>query len=420
MLYLWMPEYGETNPITGQDSATIVHTFRWCTSKSLSSRQDSNHSDSVWQTAMGWDALLAATAGEHVSEVTIFFPTVSAQMLRQNLSRPQLRQMGSNGIRYLLEEYTLTPIDQLDVRHQHRGNTLTVLAKPQQDVMALIASFGLTPWRVVAALPDFLLLPVVEGSATLLLDGSNRILRLDDAYAVSADNLDVTLARLTDVKRIQVIGHVNDLDRSVLDQYKSAAGLDWQLLDLPVASMFPNEGISVKHPYNLVVRTQESSISPYWKVVAAVFVAAIAVQMFYDAISIWRYHSIEMATKAQAEQQYRQWFPDEKRIVDLKRQMQGHLNGLGAVDMTALSMLSRVGPALSQANLPAQKIHYSSNAGVGQLELQINAPSQAALENLRAQIATQGLTAQLGSVNTAPKKEGSNAGQVSGTIQVKL
>jgi len=420
MLYLWMPEYGATDQMMGQDGTTIVNTFRWCTSKSLASRSAANPSDPIWKTAIGWDALLAATALEHVAEVTVFFPTASAQMLRQPLSRPQLRQMGNNGVRYLLEEYTLTPIDQLDVRHQHHANTLTVLAKPQQDVAALVASFGLTPWRVVAALPDFLLLPIVEGSATLLLDGHNRILRLDDTYAVSADDLDITLARLTDVKRIQVIGNVNETDRAILDTHKNAAGLDWQLLDLPVESIFSQDGITTKHPYNLVIRTQETSISPYWKVVAAVLIAAIAVQMFYDAISIWRYHSIEVATKAQAEQQYRQWFPDEKRIIDLKRQMQGHLNGLGAVDMTALSMISRVGPALSQANLPAQKINYSSNAGVGQLELQINAPSLAALESLRAQIATQGLAAELGSVNTAPKKTGSDAGQVSGTIRVKL
>lgn len=416
MLYLWMPEYG----VVSSDGSTLVNTFRWRISKSRQAQDGLNQAAEHWQTAIGWDALLAATAPENVTEVTVFFPTASVQMLRQAMSRPQLRQMGANGVRYLLEEYTLTPIDQLDVRHQHHANTLTVLAKPQQDVAALLASFGLTPWRVVAALPDFLLLPMAEGSATLLLDGTNRILRLDEAYAVSADNLDITLTRLNDIKRIQVIGDINDADRAILNAHKNTAGLDWQLLDLPVSSVFSPDSIAIKHPYNLVIQTRESGISPYWKVVAAVLIAAIAVQMIYDALSIWRYHHIEMATKAQAEQQYRQWFPDEKRIVDLKRQMQGHLNGLGAVDMTALSMISRVGPALSQANLPAQKIHYACSGGVGQLELQINAPSLAALESLRTQIATQGLTAQLGAVNTAPKKTGSDAGQVSGTIQVKL
>lgn len=414
MLYLWMPEYGAIS----QDGSSVTNTFRWHASKSNSSKP---HGVEGWQTAQGWDALLAATAPENEQEVTVFFPTSSVQMLRQPMSRPQLRQMGTNGLRYLLEEYTLTPIDQLDVRHQHRGNDLTVLAKPQQDVAALIASFGLTPWRVVAALPDFLLLPMVEGSATLLLDGTNRILRLDESYAVSADNLAITLARLSDIKKIQVIGQLNDADRATLDAQKAASGLDWQLLDVPVSSVFAIDGLTHKHPYNLTVNKQDSSFSPYWKVVAAVFVGAIAVQMLYDSVRIWRYHGVEQATKVQAEQQYRQWFPDEQRIIDLKKQMKGHLNGLGAVDMTALSILSQVGPALSQANLPAQKIHYASNAGTGQLELQINASSLPALENLRSQIAAQGLTAELGTVNSATKQSGSDAsGQVSGTIRVKL
>lgn len=414
MLYLWMPEYGANS----QGGSIAANTFRWQTSRSNSSKTDSSQG---WKTVQGWDALLTATAPENEQEVTVFFPTSSVQMLRQPMSRAQLRQMGTNGVRYLLEEYTLTPIDQLEVRHLHRGNELTVLAKPQQDVAALLASFGLTPWRVVAALPDFLLLPMVEGSATLLLDGSNRILRLDESYAVSADNLAVTLARLNDIQQIQVIGQLSDADRATLDAQKAASGLDWQWLDNPVSSVFAIDGVSYKHPYNLTVNKQESGLTPYWKVVAAVFVGAIAVQMLYDTIRIWRYHFVEQATKAQAEQQYRQWFPDEQRIIDLKKQMKGHLNGLGAVDMTALSILSRVGPALSQANLPAQKIHYATNAGAGQLEMQINAPSLPALENLRSQIASQGLTAELGAVNTATKQSDNDpSGQLSGTIRVKL
>ncbi|GAC1374587.1 MAG: type II secretion system protein GspL [Aquirhabdus sp.] len=414
MLYLWMPEYG----VISHEGASVTSTFRWRASKPNSSKPLGVEG---WQTVQGWDALLAATAAENEQEVTVFFPTSSVQMLRQPMSRPQLRQLGTTGLRYLLEEYTLTPIDQLDVRHQHRGNDLTVLAKPQQDVAALLASFGLTPWRVVAALPDFLLLPMVESSATLLLDGTNRILRLDDSYAVSADNLEITLARLNDIKQIQVIGELSNIDRATLEAQKAASGLDWQLLDVPVSSIFSVDGITHKHPYNLTVNKQETGLSPYWKVVAGVLFAAITVQMLYDAVRIWRYHGVEQVIKAQAEQQYRQWFPDEQKIIDLKKQMKGHLNGLGAVDMTALSILSRVGPALSQANLPAHKIHYATNAGTGQLELQINAPSLPALENLRSQIATQGLTAELGAVNSANKPSGNEAsGQVSGTIRVKL
>jgi len=409
MLYLWMPEH----------TAADQERFRWRTSHQSSL----SHSEG-WQTALGWDALLAATAvtGEH--EAMVFFPTSSVQMLRQSMPKAQLRQLGVNGVRYLLEEYTLTPIDQLDVRYQHHGSELTVLAKPQHDVANLLSVLGMAPWHIVALLPDFLLLPHVAGSATLLLDGVNRILRVDDAYAVSADHLDLTLARLK-VQRIQVIGDLSPLDRASLDAEKSRSGLEWEQLELPVESVFSIDRVTAKHPYNLAAKSTESGISPYWRVVAAVLVAAIGVQMVYDGVRIWRYHSVAVATKAMAEQQYRQWFPDERRIVDLKRQMQGHIQGLGATDMSALSLISRVGPALSQANLPAQKIHYVSSGtpSVGQLELQVNAPSLSALESLRTQIAVQGLTAELGAVNTTPMKSADGntaANQVSGTIRVKL
>ncbi len=415
MLYLWMPEYGGVSA----DGTSIDQIFRWHTVNG-DSEKDGSNSLEHWHTAVGWDALLAATAHEYIKDVMVFFPTASTQMLRQTMSRAQLRQIGPNGVRYLLEEYTLTPIDELDIRYQHHANTLTLVAKPQQAVAELLASFGLTPWRVVGALPDFLLLPLAENSATLFLDGTNRILLIDESYAVSADNLDITLTHLTDITRIQVVGDLSQEDRLILDGHKNAAGLDWQLLDRPMLSIFSAENISLKHPYNLVTQTKESSIPTYWKVIAAVFVAAIAVQMLYDMLSIWRYHSIAVATKAQAEEQYREWFPDEKRIVNLKQQMQGHISSLGAVDMTALSMLSRVGPTLSEANLTAQKIQYAMNGGVGSLELQINAPNLEALESLRTQIESSGLVAALGSVNAAEKKEGVAAGQVSGTIQVKL
>jgi general secretion pathway protein L len=416
MLYLWMPERSTAN----QSGTDTQDRFRWRTSH----HSNLSHSER-WQTSIGWDALLAATSLTGETEAMVYFPTSTVQMLRQTMSKAQVRHLGVNGVRYLLEEYSLTPIDQLDVRYQHHGSELTVMAKPQFDIANLLSVLGLAPWRIAALLPDFLLLPQATGSATLLLDGANRILRLDDAYAVSADHLELTLARLPEIQRIQVIGELGEQDRQLLDGQKTRTGLEWEQLELPVSEVFATERVTVKHPYNLATQTKESSVSPYWRVVAAVLIAAIGVQMLYDTVRIWRYHTVAVNTKAMAEQQFRQWFPDEHRIVDLKRQMQGHLQGAGGADMAALSLLSRVGPALSQANLPAQKIHYIGGAGAdaGQLELQINAPSLSALESLRTQIAVQGLTAELGSVNTTPLKSADGTAgpnQVSGTIRVKL
>ncbi len=424
MLYLWMPERTAINPSV--DGAAQLDAFRWRISSDVNSKGDAEGLG--WQTALGWDALLAATAPENQSEVVVFFPTSSVQMLHQPMSRQQLRQIGADGVRYLLEEFSLTPIDQLDVRYQHSDNHLTVRAKPQHDVSILLSALGLMPWSVVGLLPYFLLLTFISGRATLLLDGHNRILRLNEAYAVSADHLDITLARLNSIKEIQVLGQPSEADIATLDAQKNISGLDWTLLDVPTSEIFSVDPRITKHSYNLVTNVKENNLSSYWKVVLAVLVAVIVVQMIYDTVRIWRYHNVEINTKAQTEQQYRQWFPDEHRILNLKRQMQAHLVGAGGVDMTALTLLSQVGPILSQANLPAKKIHYVGNAGTegvkaGQLELEINASGLAALESIRTQIAAQGLTAELGSVNSASGKPTDStqapSGQVSGIIRVK-
>jgi general secretion pathway protein L len=115
-----------------------------------------------------------------------------------------------------------------------------------------------------------------------------------------------------------------------------------------------------------------------------------------------------MQTKAQAEQQFKQWFPEETRIVNLKRQVEAHLKPTGGGDMVALSLLSRVGPALQQAQLVAQAVRYQND----QLELDITASNLAILESLRQQLNQQGLKAELGSVNPV-------GSEVSGLIKVQ-
>jgi|GEM_PF-95803 len=413
MLYLWV-QARTVQP----DGTSAPERLRWWV--------DGHSTIQSWQEVTGWDALLKATAALSIQEVTVFFPTSSVQMLQQPMSKAQLRQIGAEGVRYLLEEYALTPIDQLDVRYQHHHQQLSVLAKPRADVQLLLSSLGLTPWRVVALLPDFLLLPSFGQKATLLLDGPNRILRLNENYAVPADFLDLTLSHVGQLTEIEVIGVVSERDRAVLDAYQTHTGVLWQPY---LAALLPDQ-LTARHAFNLATYVREHRISGYWRAVAAVLVMCIAAQMLSDGLKIWRYNRVADATHAQAEKQYRQWFPDEHHIVNLTRQMKGHLNAAGGADMTALSLISQVGPALSQSHLQAKKMRYvSSGAGAsgadnavartGSLELQVSAPTMAALETLRAQIAQQGLKAELGSASNSADKNSSAAGVV-GTVKVSL
>ncbi len=415
MLYLWV-QARTVQP----DGTSAPERLRWWI--------DGHSAIQNWQEVTGWDALLKATAPFSIQEVAVFFPTSSVQMLQQPMSKAQLRQIGAEGVRYLLEEYALTSIDQLDVRYQHHQQQLSVLAKPRADVALLLSSLGLTPWRVAALLPDFLLMPLTEQKATLLLDGPNRILRLNESYAVPADFLDLTLSHVGQLAGIEVIGDVNERDRAILEAYQAHTGIVWQPYTGPSSALLPDQ-LNARHAFNLAAYVREHRISSYWRAVAAVLVVCVAVQMLSDGLKIWRYNRVADATHAQAEKQYRQWFPDERHIVNLTRQMKGHLNAAGGADMTALSLISQVGPALSQSHLQAKKIRYTSSAAAssgndngptrnGALELQVSAPTMAGLEALRSQIAQQGLKAELGSASNNADK--SSAAGVMGTVKVSL
>lgn len=374
MLYLWMPE--------GQAA------WRWRTTGD-------------WHAAADWDDLLAATALENVRDVTVFFPTTSAQLLRQPMTRQQLRQLGPTGVRYLLEEYALGSVDQLDVRHEmSSADQITLLAVPHETVAQYIAAMALGPWQLHALLPDFLLLPLQDNQPTMLCDGQTRLLRLDEWLAVPADDLDVVLARLPQVDRLHVLGGLSAHDQAVCDDRAIVA----ETLLLPLV---PPDQLN-RHAFNLLPKATESAVSPYWRTVAAVLVLTVLVQVLHDGLSAWRNHRVAQATQAQAEQQFKAWFPEERRIVNLRRQVESHLQGRAGVDMTALSLLARVGPVLQQTQLVARAVNYQDE----QLELDILAPQLEQLDALRRQLSEQGLSAELGAVTPT-------GSSVSGLIRIK-
>ncbi len=375
MLYLWMPE-GE-------------QVWRWRT-----------HGD--WQAAANWSELLAATEHEQQKGVTVFFPTASTLMVRQPMQRAQVRQLGPNGLRYVLEEYSLSPVDQLDVRYQHSADEeVTLLGIPATTVSNTVSALALGPWKLIALLPDFLLLPVTPAVATLLLDGPTRLLRLDSLMGMTADDLVIVLQRTKGIEQLQVLGEVSDADRDALD----GSGIPWQNASL---SLLPPLQLA-NHPYNVLPQSRQTGWRPYAKAACWVLMAALISQIVLDSVSALRYRQVAKATQAQAEQQFRNWFPEETRIVNLKRQVESHLVTSSTADTDALTLLARVGPVLQQANLAASQVRYQNH----QLELTIQAPGLPALESMRGALSDQGLTAELGSVSP----EGS---QVRGTVRVSL
>lgn len=386
MLYLWMPE---------GDAA-----WRW-------------RVDGDWQSAANWDALLQATASEHHKDVIVFFPTSKVQMLRQPMTRQQLRQLGTNGVRYLLEEYSLLPVDQLSVHYQFDAvQYLNVLGVSSLDIQHYQQVLALGSWRIQALLPDFLLLPAPVQkeniqTASLMLSQQQRILRVGEYMAYSADDLAVLLAYFPELAELTVYGDLPVADRQLLHS-KPDLQVDYEA----AGSVQPlNDAQYLRHPFNVLPKSRDYQLSSYWRAIAAVFVVALAVQMVYDSVRIWRYHKVANQISELTIQHYKTLFPQDRSVSrqNVETRFKSSLNTNKNIDMNALSLISRVGPLLQQANLSASQVQYRDDA----LELKVTASGLPALEALRKQMSDQGLNAKLGAVNPAN-------GQVSGLVKVQL
>ena len=65
----------------------------------------------------------------HGDEATVFFPSRDVQIIQQNMPKVQYKQLGAEGQKYLLEEYTLRSIEQMKVLHHYQTpEQLTVLS----------------------------------------------------------------------------------------------------------------------------------------------------------------------------------------------------------------------------------------------------------------------------------------------------
>lgn len=375
MLYVWMPEGAAA--------------WRWRTV------------DQDWQSAPQWEQLLQATASLNIKDVTVFFPTTSAQMVRLPMTRLRLRQLGQTGIRYLLEEHVLGSVEQFELRYvQHADDSMTLLAMPQELIAHYLNILALGNWNIQALLPDFLLIPYHAEQVSLWSDPQTQMLRMDEHWAMVAEDVTITFARLPQVQTVNIYGALDADSEQVL------ANLMLTTHHHAAQSLWLEQ--TSRHAFNMLPKRQESLISPYWRSVAAVLCFGLLVHITHDVLATWRYGQVASQTQAQAEQQFVQWFPEETRIVNLKRQVEAHLKPTGGSDMVALSLLSRVGPALQQAQLVAQAVRYQND----QLELEITASNLATLESLRQQLSQQGLKAELGAVNPV-------GSEVSGLMKVQ-
>lgn len=264
------------------------------------------------------DNLVVIVPTEHVLAVSCDVPGRSIGQIRRALP-------------FVVEEFVATDIDGMHLAHAaiRRGHPTRVQLIARsfvEDWLTCLRELGLNPGYLVA---DAELLPTEAGTASVLLDHQTALIRTkDQAASVDRENLILAVSAL-EVERLHFVhGTPTDLERGQLDPE-----LEVQLPDEHYAAALTYFAASWRkgaERLNLLqgpftpVRPASASFGR-WRAVASLagiwvlvgFISMIA-QGFWAG-------SRASALEASSEDLYRELFPAEQRIVNVRRQMQQKL-----------------------------------------------------------------------------------------------
>lgn len=365
MLYLWMPEANGA--------------WFWSTGEN-------------WLQASSLEQLIHDLQPHQGEETVVFFSSRHIQVLQQQITKAHVKQLGADGIKYLMEEYVTMPIDHMRVVHHFESPVqLTILAVAQNLVETWQHALNLLPIKLVALLPDFLIVPEPEQNKVNLVHLHGQTLVRENRYkGMVIDDLGVYL----EFQAADTFYHYSNLTAQQLDLLANVSTAETRE---PFDYQFQKIQKSKQHPFNVLPKAKnESKVSGYWKACVAVFIAVLIVQLSYDALRWYKLKKLANQTATQAVDQYKYWFGANSRVTEqnIKSMFESQLRMSQSGDTTALNLLSRVGPILMQRQIVAQQISYSASS----LSMSLKANSANDLQNLTQQLNQQGFKAELGNV----------------------
>lgn len=175
----------------------------------------------------------------------------------------------------------------------------------------------------------------------------------------------------------------------------------------------------LKEPYRWLARQREAAVNlaqgefavrpagtglGRWKPVLAVLGLVLVVQLGFNLAQAWYFERQAEQYAAASEALYRELFPEDTRIVNLRAQFAERLGQSGGNVAGFLQKLEQA--ALATEGMPLTIGELDYNEGSGDLAMQVQAADFATLEALRQRLAENGQAVQLGSAS----REGAGVG----------
>ena len=367
----------------------------------------------TWQTADDWQTLATLanlqTTQSAKLQACLYFPSVNLLTIQPTLSASQLNALGDTGRRYLFEDISIGPVEDLQVKIQPTATNSELPALfglHAADIHSWINAAALAGIEIVALLPDFLLLPTIDNridtsmntraipttSAVYYQDTDTQLLKLHTYHGMAVSFLPLVLTKLPMLETLYLTGFH---DETVIQQLASMPNLSVEsseLLPTPIKD-------PVRHFFNFATIKGKTTLAPYAKVIVLVSVCALLTTFAVDALRWYYYNQAQKQAATLLAQQYAQWFPNEplNSKLTLQRQLSGKLTTQQSATPNVLQTLSSIQPILQQYQLTAKQLNFQNN----HLQLQLLSSSNDSLNKAVNDMVNKGIKAKLGSVDAA-------------------
>ncbi|RXS42409.1 type II secretion system protein GspL [Idiomarina sp. 29L] len=348
------------------------------------------------------------------SEVIIAIPGQDVFLTQVTLPAGSKKHL-DKVIPYALEEELAADIDTLHFAWpETKASTVPVAVVEKahmQQWLGVLSESGIESNRW---LPDTFLLPTHDNEWHAIELGHSVLVRTStwQGFAVEqAAFSELAPILSSEYDSPEKIVHYGPLDWPQPPTVLESADIEVPMT-IAVAALQSNAEINLRQGAFRAKKQRQSSSLP-WKPLAiaasVLFVLAVAL----NGIKYWQLEQQRASLQAKSEQLYRDAFPNETRIVNLRAQLQQKIDragGSGGSDRSVLAALDSLQPAFqAEPSVKLELLRFQNN----ELRLQATADSFSQLEAFQRAAQNNGVAIEAGSMNN-------RGDQVSGALTIEL
>lgn len=143
-------------------------------------------------------------------------------------------------------------------------------------------------------------------------------------------------------------------------------------------------------------REQWGQLLRPWRPAAVLLLLWLTLQISIALLDLRSQHQEEARLDQQMEQLYRATFPEARKVVDARLQMEQRLSALKGSSGGFIKLVSSAAPALKSANARLKQMRYQNGA----LDIELSLADMASLDALRSALVASGLQVEIGNTAT--------------------